>query len=99
LAIIALDHQGVENMSEEAATPKRGVGTVVKERLLAGDTNEQALAAAKAEFPDSATSASTVSWYRNQLRKNGNPNGVLTAAEARKNQAADAAPSEADPLD
>jgi len=87
-------------MSEETKTPKRGVGTVVKERLVAGDTNEMALAAAKAEFPESATSVQTVSWYRNQMRKDGNPQKVPTAAEAKKaNAPAEPAASEADPLD
>ena len=85
-------------MTEETKAPKRGVGTVVKERLIAGDTNEMALAAAKAEFPDSATSAQTVSWYRNQLRKDGNKQKVPTAAEAKKAHAP-AGGEAADPLD
>lgn len=95
-------------MSEEAKTPKRGVGTVIRERLAAGDTNDMALEAVKAEFPDSSTSVQTVSWYRNQMRKDGNPQKVPTAAEAKKAHApaapaeAEAAPAEApagDPLD
>lgn len=82
-------------MSEETKKePKRGVGTVIREQLAAGATNEAALAAVKAEFPESSTSASTVSWYRNEMRKNGNPGKVPTAAEAKKR----AAPK-ADPLD
>lgn len=87
-------------MSEkETKTPKRGVGTAVKERLAAGDTNEMALAAARAEFPDSSTSVQTVSWYRNQMRKDGNPLKVPTAAEANKAHAPAEPASEADPLD
>lgn len=77
-------------MSEEK---KRGVGTVIRERLIAGDTNEAALAAVKKEFPEGSTSAQSVSWYRNELRKDGNPNGVPTASEAKK------AAGAADPLD
>ena len=75
-------------------TPKRGIGTVIKEAILAGKTNEEALVAAKAEFPDAGTTASTVSWYRNQLRKEGNAE-VPTARELKK-KAADAAKAAAD---
>lgn len=81
-------------MSEEAKPAKRGVGTVITEALKAGQTNDQALAAVKAEFPDSATGKQTVSWYRNKLRQNGNPDKVPTSAEATK-----AAAAKADPLD
>lgn len=66
----------------EPKAPKRGVGTVVKEAILAGKSNEDALAAAKAEFPSAGTTASTVSWYRNQLRKDGH--NVPTARELKK---------------
>ncbi|MNV63232.1 hypothetical protein D3C71_1558150 [compost metagenome] len=62
--------------------PKRGVGVVIKEAILAGKSNEEALAAAKAEFPDSKTNASTVSWYRGQLRKEGHD--VPTARSVKK---------------
>jgi hypothetical protein len=77
----------------EAETPKarkRGVGTVVAEQLRAGATNDVALAAAKAEFPGSATTLATVSWYRNSLRGKGE--AVPTAREAAK--AAAPAPAE-----
>lgn len=74
-------------MSEETKTPKRGVGTAIKERLLAGDDNAAALAAVKAEFPESATTLSTVSWYRTNLRKE--DKSVPTAREASKAKAAD----------
>lgn len=73
--------------------PKRGIGTVIKEAILAGKTNEEALAAAKAEFPEAGTTASTVSWYRNQMRKEGHD---VPTARALKRQAADAAKAAAD---
>lgn len=69
-------------MSEETKAPRRGVGTIVTEQLRAGATNEVALAAAKAEFPESNTTLATVSWYRNQLRSKGEK--VPTAREASK---------------
>jgi hypothetical protein len=82
-------------MSEEKA-PKRGIGTVIVEQLRAGATNEEALAAVKVEFPESSTSNTTVSWYRNDLRKKGE--AIPTAAEARRAKAPAEAPAE-DPLD
>jgi hypothetical protein len=80
--------------------PKRGIGMVIKEAIMAGKTNEEALALALEEFPQAHTSASTVSWYRNKLRKEGNTD-VPTARSLKK--AAEAAkPAEAaaavDPL-
>lgn len=80
-------------MSDEATTktPKRGVGTVIREQLLAGATNEAALEAVKAEFPESGTTKATVSWYRNNMRAKGDK--VPTAREAA------AASKAADPLD
>lgn len=92
--------EAVEKPAKEPKEPKRGVGTVIKEAILAGKTNEDALAAAKAEFPDSKTTASTVSWYRNNLRKE-QGDKILTAREAKKaNEPAEApaAAETADPL-
>jgi hypothetical protein len=79
-------------MTQETKPARRGIGTVIKEQLLAGATNEAALAAVKAEFPESATSAATVSWYRNDLRQKGEQ--VPTASDAkRKAKEAAEAPS------
>lgn len=47
----------------------RGIGTVAREAIKAGKTNEQALADVQREFPDSRTTLATISWYRNDLRK------------------------------
>lgn len=65
-----------------AKQPKRGVGAVIKEAILAGKDNAEALEAARKEFPESATTAATVSWYRNDLRKDGHV--VPTARELQK---------------
>lgn len=78
--------EGAAPTEKAPKTPKRGIGTVIKEAILAGKTNEEALAAAKAEFPDAGTTASTVSWYRNQLRKDGHAD-VPTARELKKKAA------------
>lgn len=55
--------------TEETKAPRRGVGTVAREAIAAGKSNEEALAAVKAEFPDSKTGLQTISWYRNSMRK------------------------------
>ena len=69
---------------------KRGIGAVVKEAILNGKTNEEALAAAKAEFPGANTTASTVSWYRNNLRNDPKTTvNIPTARELKKIAAAD----------
>lgn len=88
----------------EAATktPKRGVGAVIREAILAGKTNAEALAAAQAEFPESSTTAATISWYRNDLRKKGHD--VPTARDlSKKAKDAEAKAAEdtkaADPLE
>ena len=82
--------------AEVAKTPKRGVGTVIKEAILAGKDNQEALAAAKAEFPDSETTAATVSWYRNDLRKHGHD--VPTARDLKKKASTEGAGAGKDPL-
>lgn len=57
------------NAAEETKAPKRGVGTVACEAIKAGKTNEEALAAVKAEFPEATTSMASINWYRNHLRQ------------------------------
>ncbi len=64
------------------------------EAILAGGTNEEALAAVQAEFPEKKTSLASINWYRNKARKE-HPE-VPTARELKK-AAADA--GEKDPLD
>ena len=86
-----------ENQAAEAAPEKRGVGTIIREALAANQTNEEALAAVKAEMPDAKTSASTVSWYRNAMRKE-EGSTVPTARELKKARKDAAAKPEADPL-
>ena len=61
---------------------RRGIGTVAKEAILAGKTNEQALEAVKAEFPDSRAKLSSMNWYRQDLRKKGHD--VQSGRDARK---------------
>ena len=79
------DAQKVAKPTKGPRVLKRGIGTVVKESVLAGMTNEDVLEAVKAEFPNANTTASTISWYRNSLRKSGN---MVPTARAIKKAAA-----------
>lgn len=68
--------------TKEKKEPKRGVGTVAKEAIRAGKTNEQALEAVKKAFPDKNTTMASINWYRNKLRGDGEK--VKTAREMKK---------------
>ncbi|KFH18462.1 hypothetical protein ELZ19_06930 [Brucella abortus] len=81
-------------MSDEEKAPKRGVGAVAIEAIRAGKTNEEALEAVKAEFPDAKTSLASINWYRNKLRSDGEK--VPTARELKKK---DGGEGSGDPLE
>ena len=87
--------------TKEPKAPRRGVGTVAQEAIRAGKSNEEALAAVLAEFPEAKTSLQTISWYRNDMRKSDSsiPSGrqIRAAAKAAEPAATEASPS-ADPL-
>jgi hypothetical protein len=76
----------------EPKAPRRGVGTVIREAIAAGKTNEAALEAAQAEFPEAKTTLASVSWYRNEARKK---DPTIPSARAVKKAKAEEA---ADPL-
>ena len=80
-----------DKKTKKKTDPKRGVGTVAIEALLAGKTNEDALAACRKEFPGAKTSLASVNWYRNRLRSEGKK--VPTARELKKKAAAQATPN------
>lgn len=65
----------------EKKEPKRGVGTVAKEAIRGGATNEAALATVKKEFPEAKTTMASVAWYRNNLRQAGEK--IPTAREQK----------------
>lgn len=58
------------------------VGTVAREAIRKGLTNEQALAKVKAKFPKSDTTASSIAWYRNRMRQDGED--VPTARQTKR---------------
>lgn len=77
-----------EAKTAEKAAPKRGVGTVAMEAILAHKTNEEALEAVRKEFPDANTTLSSINWYRNKARTDGMKGAdgkpVLSARELKK---------------
>lgn len=60
---------------------KAGVGDVAIEALRAGKSNEDVLALVQKKFPDASVSASSIAWYRNKLRSDGEK--VPTAREIK----------------
>ena len=80
--------------TDEAKAPKRGVGTVAMEAIRDGLTNEQALEAVKAEFPDAKTSLSSVNWYRNKMRQD--DKSIPTSRQLKKAAAEEASEEDGD---
>ena len=52
-------------------TRKPGVGALIKELILKNKETEAILEAVIAKFPEAATTANNVSWYRTKLRADG----------------------------
>ena len=50
---------------------KKGIGAFCEALILKKKSNEEVLEAVGKEFPDASTSDSSISWYRNKLRKEG----------------------------
>jgi len=70
-------------MSEEKAKkePKQGVGYTATQAILAGKSNEEALAEVQKAHPESKTTMASINWYRNKLRGEGKD--VKTSRELR----------------
>ena len=75
--------------TKKAKTEKRkktrGVGDVAIAALRAGKSNDAALAAVKKAFPKAGTTTSSIAWYRNKLREDGEK--IKTARELKKGKA------------
>ena len=76
----------------------RAIGTIIKEALLQDSTNEEVLAAVQFEKPEAKTSTSTVSWYRNQMRKAGEPVKTSHEVKRTRKEAAKKAPAKKAPI-
>ncbi len=69
----------------KTAAPKEkkpGVGDVAIEAIRAGKDNDEVLALVSKKFPDSSVSISSIAWYRNKLRSDGEK--VPTARDIKK---------------
>lgn len=47
---------------------KRNIGDAAVDSIRGGASNEDALTAVMAEFPEAKTSLASINWYRNKLR-------------------------------
>lgn len=67
----------VKEAKRKVVTPGDGLGRentagrTICERLMAGDTNEKAVATARKKFPDNKIADNYGAWYRNKLIKQG----------------------------
>lgn len=68
-------------VKKPAGEKKPGVGDVAIEALRAGKDNEEVLDLVKKKFPNASVSASSIAWYRNKLRSDGEK--VPTAREVK----------------
>lgn len=71
--------------------PVQGIGVFAKEKILAGLTNAEVLAAVKANFPSAKTSSACIGYYRSKLVEA----GQLTSSRRAKVASAVAAASAA----
>ena len=81
----------------KASRPR--IGSIAVEAIRAGKTNEQALEAVLAEFPDAQTSLTGISGYRSKLRDDGErvpTNKEAWAAQAQPHDGSDADRNEPD---
>lgn len=69
--------------STEPKVKKPGTDAKLRELILAGKTNEQALAATLKAFPKAKTSMACASWNRSQLRNHGEKYGLTKAQMAK----------------
>lgn len=72
----------------EKKDKKPGVGDVAIEALRAGKSNEDVLAIVQKKFPDASVSISSIAWYRNKLRSDGEkvPTAREIKAKAKKSK-------------
>jgi len=80
----------------ETKEKKRGVGNAAIDAIRAGKTNEDALKAVQAEFPDAKTTLASINWYRNKLRSDGED--IPTARDLKKAAKEEGGDAKGDPL-
>jgi hypothetical protein len=67
-----------------ASGGKSTIGSVARAAILAGKTNDEALAMVMGAFPDCSSNLGCMAWYRNKLKKEGylKQNGTASAKSA-----------------
>lgn len=66
-------NNGDRKVSNGPKKVKRTIGSVAEEAIRRGASNADALRAVKKRFPEAGTSLPCMNWYRNKLRKAGEP--------------------------
>jgi len=61
---------------------KRNIGNAAIDSITSGASNEDALKAVLAEFPDAKTSMASINWYRQKLRTT--DKSIPTARDIKK---------------
>jgi len=79
------------NVAAKTEKPKRNIGAVAREAILAGKTNQEALDLVKKEFPGANTTLNSINWYRNDLRKKGHKVPKVARSNAKADAPAPAA--------
>ncbi len=72
-----------------AAEKKPGVGDVAIEALRNGKDNEETLAIVSKKFPDASVSISSIAWYRNKLRSEGEKVPTAREIKAKRKKASE----------
>lgn len=62
---------------------RESIGGAARKAILAGSTNDEALAAVRKQFPGAATTLASIAWYRSKLRKEMGEAKVPTDRAAR----------------
>lgn len=79
---MATAKKAAKKTAKKTGDKTTGVGDLAVASLRDGKDNEEVLAIVKKKFPDSSVSISSIAWYRNKLRSEGEK--VPTARDIKK---------------
>lgn len=71
-----------EKAPKEKKEKRVGIGEVACKAIRDGKDNEQVLAVVRETFPEAKTSLSSVNWYRNKMRSEGEEVKTVRAIKA-----------------
>lgn len=72
-AILRAPADAAAGAAAAPAEKKETIGDAAMAAIRAGQTNQEALDTVLAKFPEAKTTLSSINWYRNKLRKDGEP--------------------------